>query len=564
MAAIAERPLEIFLAEHALLGEGGLDPFAPVGKLSIAENSFAILIIRFAEEKLLVAVPHKAWHRRAQNRLLPAGSLTKPLSLQVSVCLEDSRDQAAPENCKLWVGFLHRDYWQFVDFPEEAFEVDHNFTILDSSEICIPFGEALQAIQEDKFPSPLTEPGGAHESDRLTALEAQMASLKSGMDLLLARRTPLKEDVESGFVTADAAEDVAAPPGLMAPRPKRPPALKPPTRTQYAGLDPGTVAAAVQAGVPAEHLEAMSKLVMEKPAKMGDVPRVTLPATPYNVLDDDAEEPEEVAELPDGAPASSDPVAQAIVTLTSIVKSISQTSKKNQSLEDTLDAASGQALNSEQPGVSGKKHIKALEALRKALKSEPHLIYKSVEKLMEEDYALMGSLPNTGASSMTGRGWAEHRSRILGYPRAVRTTWSVAGVLDCLRAGAHEEARARCCLILCQMEQEAIDRGNFVVAAEMALEPAPPYASFANHVLPDQMEAPFTRIMDPRWVDSMVSKVKDADEYLEKRRKLGQKGNSQKAEGSEETTQPIVKPKGKQKGKGKGNSAKGDAEGAES
>ncbi len=75
MAAVGGRPIEIFLAEHALLVEGELDPFAPVGKLSIGENSFAILIIRFAEEKLLVAVPHKAWHRRAQNRLLPAGCL---------------------------------------------------------------------------------------------------------------------------------------------------------------------------------------------------------------------------------------------------------------------------------------------------------------------------------------------------------------------------------------------------------------------------------------------------------------------------------------------------------
>ncbi len=489
-------------------------------------------------------------------------AFVKPLSLQVSVCSEDSRDQAAPENCKLWVGYLHRDFWQFVDFPEESVEVDHNFTVLDSAETCIPFGEALKAIQEDKFALEVTEPTPAGGPDRLSALEAQMASLKAGMDLLLANRVAPKEGDGDGFVTADASENVEAPPGRMAPRPKRAPALRPPARARYAGLDPGTVAAAELAGVPAEHLEAMSKLVSERPPRMGDVPKPSLPTTPYDVLDDDVEEPEEALDHQDAAPAGSDPVAQAIVQLTSIVKNM--TSKKAQSLEDTLDAASGQALGTEQPGVSGKKHIKALEALKKALKSEPHLIYKSIEKLMEEDYALMGARPNAGASAMTARGWAEHRSRILGYPRTVRTTWSVAGVLDCLRAGSYAEARARCCLVLCQLEQESIDRGSFVVAAEMGLEPAPPYASFSNHVLPDQMEAPFTRIMDPRWVDSMVSKVKDADEYLEKRRKLGQKGNVQKSEVNEENIPPKPKPKGKQKGKGKGNPAKGDAEGAES
>jgi len=105
--------------------------------------------------------------------------------------------------------------------------------------------------------------------------------------------------------------------------------------------------------------------------------------------------------------------------------------------------------------------------------------------------------------------------------------------------------------MLCQAEQESLDKGSHILSQEMSLEPPPPYAGFNLHTLPDPMEVPFTRIMDPRWIDAMTAKVKEADDYLERRRKLGQKGGTG-ALRDPAADAPVPKPKPKPKGKGKG------------
>jgi hypothetical protein len=45
-------------------------------------------------------------------------------------------------------------------------------------------------------------------------------------------------------------------------------------------------------------------------------------------------------------------------------------------------------------------------------------------------------------------------------------------------------------LLMAQGDQLSIDRGSWVVASELALEPAPPMASFAQHTLPTESEPP--------------------------------------------------------------------------
>lgn len=113
--------------------------------------------------------------------------------------------------------------------------------------------------------------------------------------------------------------------------------------------------------------------------------------------------------------------------------------------------------------------------------------------------------------------------------------------------------------MLAQAEQESIDKGNFLLAQEMSLEPPPPYASFTAHVIPDPMEVQFTRIMDGRWIDAFTAKLRDADEYIERRRKLGQRGVHAKEHGNLESPLAKAKAKFKQKGKGKGDGEQGDS-----
>ena len=409
--------------------------------------------------------------------------------------------------------------------------------------------------------------------------DGQLGELKQGLQVLLAHVGP-GSGGEGGSGFHSAAEEIAPAASVAAPLPPKrtvetPPGLgaspkaaasrKPAIRKNaqhYPGLDPGTVAEALRSGVPQEHLEMMSHLMQSKPGKLGDFPlnkpRVTFQGD--DALDDDAVLEELVADDDeDGAVDSTsglDPVGKALVQLTTIVKNLSSKQKKD-SLEDLLDASSGQSVGSlDQPSISGKKHVKAMEALRKALRNEPHLIYKSVEGLMSEDFGLRSAVPNMAAPGMTARGWAEHRSRISGFPRTVRWVWGVCGILDSLRDSNPEQARARACLMLCQAEQESLDRGSHILSQEMSLEPPPPYASFNAHVIPDQLDVPFTRIMDPRWVEAMAAKVRDADEYLERRRKLGQKGYLSKDQNED---QPSAKAKAKGKGKGKG---RGDGDAA--
>eukprot|EP00435_Cladocopium_sp_Y103_P011873 s207_g3.t1 len=556
--------------QFCLLGEEGLEPECPVGRLNLdlegKPESIAIILVCLVGDRVLVAIPHKAWHRRAANRLLPAGTLEKPLSLEVAACSLENRQEALPGGkCKIWVGFLARSWFSSLDFDSDEAAI-LQFVSLDSEEVCAPFGEALQAIAGDKFHVAFVGNTDPEPADRLNALESQVAQIRSGLDALLAAQgvKPTVLGDEPGFQTAEEVEvqrpsRLATPPGLGA-LPKAPARAKDTRTTALPGLDPGTVAAALQSGIPMSHLQAMSTLMQGKPARFGDVPerRPAVAAKAADPLDDDAEAAEDI----DGEPLDPvmDPVAKAVVQLTHIVNSMNKQKGKKETLEESLDAMGGQSSGSaDQPAVIGKKHVKAIEALKQALRKEPQVIYNSIEKLMAEDYGLMGHLPNASLPNMTARGWAEHRSRIQGFPRTVRWVWGVCGILDCLRNSNPEEARARACLMLAQAEQEAIDKGNYLLAQEMSLEPPPPYASFNAHVIPDPMEIQFTRIMDGRWIDAFAAKLRDADEYIESRRKLGQRGVYAKETGNLENPLAKAKAKFKPKSKGKGDGEQGDS-----
>ena len=118
-----------------------------------------------------------------------------------------------------------------------------------------------------------------------------------------------------------------------------------------------------------------------------------------------------------------------------------------------------------------------------------------------------------------------------------------------MRQHKHSEARARLGLMLAAGDQLSIDRGNWLIAAEMMLEDGPPLATFGQHTLPQEHEAPFTNLVDGRWVDLFVAKLKDFEELAEKKRKLTAKKTLIPPVLD---TAPKGAPKAKGKGKGKG------------
>ena len=133
----------------------------------------------------------------------------------------------------------------------------------------------------------------------------------------------------------------------------------------------------------------------------------------------------------------------------------------------------------------------------------------------------------------------------------------MCGALDALRDGKVDEARARLCLAIAQTEQESLDHGNATLSQELSFEPAPPFATFSTHVLPESTEMPYTRLLPGRWVEACAHRLKEVDSYLEMRKKLGQKPK-QPAPPS-----PIAQTSGKGKGKQGGKKKGGDTKSAE-
>ena len=117
------------------------------------------------------------------------------------------------------------------------------------------------------------------------------------------------------------------------------------------------------------------------------------------------------------------------------------------------------------------------------------------------------------------------------------------------------EAQARLGLLLASLDQVACDRGQWILGAEVSLEMSPPFSSFSRHVPPEFGENPHSRLLDSRWVDAMMYRVKELDDYSERRAKLG--GKKEDETGKDKDGKDG---KDKKKGNGKGKKTGAGAE----
>ena len=90
--------------------------------------------------------------------------------------------------------------------------------------------------------------------------------------------------------------------------------------------------------------------------------------------------------------------------------------------------------------------------------------------------------------------------------------------------------------------------GNWLLAAEMSLEPAPPFTAFAKHRPPEASEDQKTKIMDSRWISLLMHRIREREAYTEAKKKLGGAGWRPPGGGDNEA------PQG---GKGAGSKKKG-------
>ena len=533
------------LRTQVVLSGSVTDESYSIGCLECSEPtpSVAIIAVAVLEGYVLVVVPEEAWARKKAERVLPPEALKKAVSLKVASCALADRTTPSPApDLKVWVGFLDPQLEGLAHFDNEASDIDFPG---EADQVRVPYGPALVALCQDHFSffsagsQPEDGPPGLSlpptMDQRMEAIEQMMMELRAHlMPPPLPRANPK-------------------------PAPARPPALRKnaaaaSAATLPANMDAAVAQQALQSGVSQEVLLEMAGIVGGQGLATGRKKQITF----QDQTVDDEEDPDiaEAAGLDvGGAVDGGDPMQHAVLQLTKLVSHFSEEKvrKKDRNLETLLETAEGSG-SVRDVGSYSRSRAAALRTLQTTLRSDPKLIYAALERRLEEDWEESSLQPGIQKGFVSARGWLEHRSRVQSYPAAIRSGWALAGVWDCLRAGKVCEARARAGLALAQIDQQACDRGSYLLAAEVSLEMPPPYSSFASHVAPD---LPHSRLLDPRWVDLMMSRLRDLSDYQEKRIKLV---SARKAEDPDKPG-PKVRPDKPDKGKGKGK--KGDGARAE-
>lgn len=231
-------------------------------------------------------------------------------------------------------------------------------------------------------------------------------------------------------------------------------------KDKYPLLDQGVVQAALQARVPESNLLEMQRLIGSnvKASRVKDV-NVNFTMDPLSEEEggEDGAHQEAAGSGLAQEPVSKDPVHNALHKLTTIMEVLTNDKVKKNSgsrLEQALDSAASSSGDTQSLG-SGRKNAAARRALRTIFQEQPQEISAVIE----------------------------FRSRIGNFKTPAHCSWSAAGILDSLISGDVARARARCCLMLLQLDQASIDRGGWGLASELSLEGLPPYSALATTLL---------------------------------------------------------------------------------
>ncbi|CAK9095183.1 unnamed protein product, partial [Durusdinium trenchii] len=509
-----------------------------IGILSFEDPpiSTSVISVSLVDNRVLVALPEPAWSRLKRERALPPGALRKAVRVDLQSCSEEDRLQPVGElDLRVWLGLLAEEYEDLAIFQSEE-EPVISFPLNAEGRPVLPYARSLVAVARDHFTflsaeSGLGQPegGGTVSESRLANLEKSVQDIMNKLGKLVDQQgpTPSLKTKEKEKTRPQTQRPVAPPPEE---------AFAPPP-----GLDPQAVHQALQAGVTPNAIAEMGRFLALQPAP-AQKPRLLVEPV------DSSEEEEQVAGGGGGATGSVDPIGTAVIQLTKLVKNMQEQKKekKSKSLDALLD--SYESGSGKEPGSSLKSKAAALRQLQRLLVTNPTVIYQSLERRLQEDWDASEALPGVSATQISARGWLEHRSRVQNYQTSVRFGWTLAGIWDCLRLGRYEEARARAGLGVAMIDQHACDKGSFLVASELTLEEPPPFASFSRHSPPEIWETQHTRLIDGRWVDLILNKLRDLADYHDKRNKL----QPPRKDPAAPSPAPKAKPSPKKKGEGKG------------
>lgn len=492
------------------------------------EQLIHIIPVAYIGDQLLVAVPKTAWHKKKANRNLPPAALKKAVTVEVVQASGDSMEEPQDAIIRIWMGFLDPILIPKLQaWDEDTMDLLVGFLDSDSC-VCYPFAGGLSEAAQEHFAF-------------LTAAEEPQVVGGSGLESMEARM----ERMETAFATMmsrleHTLDGAPLIPSVMAPRAKTASAKK---KTQapdqrFPQLDPSVVAAAQSAGVEDSALMEMQRLMMASSTlgKMNVEPAMPKKkaAKKTNVLSES--ESEQDQNIGEAGVGSGGPVAsggggslhKAVQHLAEIVSVLTQDKvqkTRSSKIDQALDHVSSSGLSETGSLGSGKKTAAARRVLRQALLDSPEDISNIIERAMPEDLTSQTLTPGQPAPTLCARAWVEHRSKIGHWKTSAYSAWSAAGALDALVKGNVPACRARLCLLILMLDQCACDRGSWTLAAELSLEASPPTSVLGQHLPPAtaEGESPFSRLLDPRWAEVALSHLRETEDFLVKRGKLGKK-----------------------------------------
>lgn len=476
-----------------------------------------IMVSALADGRYLAAFPHASRHRQTQKRSLPP-ILLKPLLVEVLVAHVSAREEALEDYMKIWVGYISAETYGQMEVFVDGMQIDQEFKLAAATDY-LPYAPALIEALDERFAFLSAESGlgekhmmreGRSESglgeeqdlpNRVSSLEVLMEKMNGNLQTLLEKL----DHVPRGGATPSQSRVSFAPSASQIP------AKSAKTETQvkkFPGLDAAVVSAALAAGVPEENLTEMQRLIgsggkatqrLREPALRSSAKKEAMQFA--EALDESEEEPEpglsggEPGSAEVGEPATVESTLSKLTELVALLSADKLKRAKATKMDLALDGVhvSG-GMGDSSSGSAGKRAAAARRALRVGLQETPEEISTVVEKLILEDLMLRTQAPGMPVNDFNARAWVEHRSRIGAYKTSAYMAWAAAGILDDLVKGKVCHARARAALMLVMLDQVAIDRGSWVLGAELMLEQGPPLSTLASHTLPSVNRVPWTFI----------------------------------------------------------------------
>lgn len=417
---------------YFLLEEGGEDP-----------SRIAVILVAEIDGKLLCAFPQCVWHRTVARRRLQAGTLKKPVLVQVSaVDRSPGADEGHSSTLQIWLGYLAAELEVCVEFDSSEDAAEPTVLFSDENPFLAPSAADLLRLSEEHFSfqtavsSSAAAAGGRDLDKRVSSVEKTLSEISASLAQIVEQKhSPvLPTPILPATAAARTLPEAACPP---------PPGLARMTDAKFGNLDPEVVQSAKMAGIPEEQIAEMSRLALRGRPQLGDLPRKKTALKPKtNVLSESEDD------APEAQPAD---LGSAILQLTRIASHLAVEKKKAGTLEAILDGGTASSTDSSSSSTS-RKSAAALRMLRRTLLTNPKQIYQVIEQNMEDDFSCRTQMPGSSAVPCTARAWLEMRSKVQLYQTPVRLLWGIAGILDCLRVGDADAARARAALLLCHKE----------------------------------------------------------------------------------------------------------------